>query len=187
MTSCREFERWLDDGMPAAGQEVARDHATMCGACARLLGVAERLDGALAMSTPPAPAGFADAVMARILAPAPKPVRVRGTLVDPLPWWLRAAAEPATVLALTLAAVVTWAREWLWSLGTAVLVAWGTPARPVAPQAMPPWERVLADPIVQSGLWWGVLPIVVLAGLVLFDWMRRWASSPSVARAQGRH
>src|SRR5215510_15182615 len=71
-------------------------------------GLDQRLTEALrehALAPPAAPAGFTARVMARTRrARAARPALV--ALLDPLHWWVRAAAQPALVLALALGALV---------------------------------------------------------------------------------
>jgi len=109
--SCRDVERWLDDGMPAAGADAARAHVATCAGCARALAAALALDRALAGAPAPAPAGFTDAVMRRVATTDRARARAAWSPAPPEPalaWWVRAAAEPAAVLAFALAALLVW-------------------------------------------------------------------------------
>lgn len=71
----------------------------------------EELDDLLA-APPRAPRGFADRVMARVArTPQQRPnVFAIGLVPVPpaLPWWVRASFEPASALALVLAAALVW-------------------------------------------------------------------------------
>jgi len=100
--TCAEFERWLDEGRLEAQPATAMAHAAACNSCARALVAAEAVERFLALEPPPAPAGFTRRVMARVETPVAVP------LPPALPWWMRAALEPAAILAMVLLTVVTW-------------------------------------------------------------------------------
>jgi hypothetical protein len=66
------------------------------------------LDALLAESAVPAPSGFTDTVMRRVAA-SPRPSwSWLPALEDPLPWWVRAAMHPSTVLAAFALALLAW-------------------------------------------------------------------------------
>ena len=115
MIWCDGVERWLNDGMPPRGAAAAREHARRCDACARAIEDAVALDAMLAAAVTaarPAPAGFTDAVMARVdaerdFARAPGRVAAATATADAgpratTPWWLVLASEPAAAVAITL-------------------------------------------------------------------------------------
>lgn len=110
--TCEAFDRWLDDGAPETGAAEARAHARTCARCARALDAMLEVEAALA-STPVAPHGFTDRVMARVAITPQKtaaPQVAAGALAAPLlppafPWWVRIAMEPAVLLAAVLAAL----------------------------------------------------------------------------------
>lgn len=119
MIWCDGVERWLNDGMPSRDAAAARAHARRCDACARATEDAVALDAMLAKAataTRPAPAGFTDAVMARVdaerdVARAPGRVAAATAPADAgpvragTPWWLVLASEPAAAVAIALVPV----------------------------------------------------------------------------------
>lgn len=108
MIWCDGVERWLNDGMPPRDAAAARAHARACDACTRAIADAIALEAALATmgrSAPPAPAGFTDAVMARIeveRVAAGVGATAAGASAAKTPWWLVIASEPAAAVALAL-------------------------------------------------------------------------------------
>jgi hypothetical protein len=108
MIWCDGVERWLNDGMPPRDAAAARAHARGCDACTRAIADAIALEAALATmgrSAPPAPAGFTDAVMARIeveRVAAGVGATAAGASAAKTPWWLVIASEPAAAVALAL-------------------------------------------------------------------------------------
>ena len=117
--SCADFERWLDEGEAEEGADVAHAHSATCPRCAASWRAAQALERSLAAVPAWAPATFTDRVMARIgngraLAPMVAPA---------LPWWIRAAMEPATVLALAAAGAIAWGWDGLWAVASAVRAA----------------------------------------------------------------
>lgn len=126
--NCRDFEHWLDEGGPGAGAAEAASHAASCVSCARAQRAADSLESLLAAPPAPAPAGFTDRVMARVRPAAPLSV---APFSPPMPWWIRAAGDPVTVLALGLAAAVAWGWDGLWAVAAAArsaLAGVGPPA-----------------------------------------------------------
>ncbi len=174
--SCAELESWLDAGMPQADAGEARGHAAACGRCAAALAAAEELEVLLLTGPAPAPLDFTERVMVQLgesseRAPA-LPVRAS------LPWWIRAAAEPAAVLAMLVAGLLLWRWEALWSLTRAA----ATGLAQGAGAALAGWAGValaragagaLGRPAVQLGL---ELALLCLA-LVSFPALYRWTSS----------
>ena len=179
--SCRAFDAWLDQGMPGPA-DAARAHATTCGRCARALGAALALERALAEEAVRSPRGFTDAVMARI---ALRSLAAAGMAFAPssLAWWLRAPAQPATALALVLAAVVLAGRETIaaWAVAGQVAMAealaHGVPARLLEPIGA---GLVFHDPLVRFGVALGLAPVVVLASLALYAWASRSLATPAL-------
>jgi hypothetical protein len=115
--NCLAFERLLDEGAPHRLSAPALAHAGECARCERSLARARSLERALERqftSEPlPAdnvPAGFTDRVLARVERGEARGVRGRA-LPDALPWWVRAAADPAVLLASAVAALVLWRGE----------------------------------------------------------------------------
>jgi hypothetical protein len=109
-----EFVRWLDRGRPEGRAPAALAHAAGCATCARRWAAEKTLDRLLAEALPLAPAGFSDRLMARLPERRALPVLLGGET----PWWLRAAADPAAVLALALLGLLTWLGGALWQAGS---------------------------------------------------------------------
>jgi hypothetical protein len=150
--NCRLFGDWLDAGCPERDAADARRHARECDPCAAALGVALELEAAM-IAAPAAPAGFTDRVMARV-AETPQMSRsafsaaapVLPVLAPALPWWVRAAMEPAVLLAAVLAAVlVGWGSELARGANTAVVWLAGAVTSGVSQSA---WAPLVDDPRV---------------------------------------
>jgi hypothetical protein len=119
--SCAELRRWLDEGRGAEGAAPAHAHAASCATCAALLSAEEEIERLLMEPLPQAPAGFTERVMARLPA---RPVEVP-LVVLRTPWWLRATSDPAAVLALVLAGLLSWPGGALWDVALALGTASG--------------------------------------------------------------
>jgi hypothetical protein len=174
VTDCGHFGRWLDDGMPAAEAAAHEAHASGCAGCAAALADARSLDRALERALAAAPDGFADRVMERVAH-----ARLARLAVwiepDALPWWARAMADPAAVLATTLAALVLWQYPLLARVATAAWRLLSGPAvsgflRFPGMSTVVPGFTVLADPYVLAGLALAGLPIAWWAGLAVYHW-----------------
>lgn len=191
---CKQFARWLDDGGAGGAHPdpeldaCARVHAAECSDCARLLAADRSVDTLLRSDVPAdrspgyaaAPPGFADFVMAQVaLTPQVKivgePVRLPGLAAlptDVLPWWIRAAAQPAGVLALVLAGVAAAFTPQLlgvsrsvpaWSAGVlARLAGW------LAPGIVRANAILGGDPWILTGVTLALLPLVALASIALY-------------------
>ena len=119
---CAELRRWLDQGREKADASRASAHAATCPACAALLRADEEIERLLEGPLALAPTGFAERVMARLPAQ-----RVSMPfLVPPIPWWLRAMCDPAAVLALALAGLLSWRGGALWDAALVLGAASGT-------------------------------------------------------------
>jgi hypothetical protein len=133
--NCVAFERWLDERCPDDASTAAGAHAAACAACAHAWRAAVALETALAASPSPAPEGFTERVMARVrpgAARASLPAGLPAPVSPAMPWWIRAAGEPATVLALVVAAAVAWGGEGLTALAAAARAALAGMAAPAA-------------------------------------------------------
>ena len=116
MIWCDGVERWLNEGMPRHGATAARAHARRCAGCTQAIagaGALESMLAAAAAARTPAPAGFTDAVMARIdaerdMAPAGARVRVPAAAgAGPgMSRWLVFASEPGAAVALVMVPVL---------------------------------------------------------------------------------
>lgn len=122
-------------------------------------------------AAPSPPAGFADRVMAEVAltrqgAPTLATVTLPG---DMIPWWIRAAAQPASVLAFTLAGLATAFAPQLLGLSRNA-PQWSADALVALSGALAPWlgrASALAgsDPLAGTGVALGVLPLVALASI----------------------
>lgn len=201
---CTAFGRWLDEGgADPARMARAEAHAAACGPCdaeravvAVLLGPGT---GARRRTTRPGvPVDFADRVMARVaLAPQdtaaalPAFARVAG---DVFPWWIHAAAQPASVLALALAGVATaFAPQLLGASRDAP--QWSAAALAIITGALAPWlgradAIVGTDPLAGAAFALALLPLVVLASLGLYRLGATLTTAhfavPQAVRAGGR-
>jgi hypothetical protein len=182
MTDCERFEVWLDQGMPEAAPDDASrsapsqvvSHAASCDRCAAALAAARQLDDALSAAAATAPAGFAERVMGRVARARTARLAALAEM-DALPWWVRAAAEPAAALALALGALVLWQREALSRFTAGVLEAVGDPAvadwahRIVAPRVALDLST-FSDPVVLVGVTLALVPFAWWAGLAVYHW-----------------
>jgi len=117
--NCPEFERWLDHDMPEAARADALLHADACPGCAELLEAAVTVEAMLReeprheAAPTRAPAGFADAVLARIegMDTASAGGHAKAATRRE-PWWIVWALDPASVVAITLAVVVAALARW---------------------------------------------------------------------------
>ena len=183
-TECAGFERWLDEGNDTA----AAAHAAACPACSPRW-VAERAVSALWAGAAPAPrADFVERVLARV-AVTPQEVppvvtakasaalrplaAIEAAMVrEALPWWIRAAAQPACALALALAAVV--AAFFPQLLGVARdFPQWSAGAVSVLTGAIAPWlgradSIVGRDPVAGAGVALALVPLVLVVSTALF-------------------
>jgi len=179
VTDCGRFARWLDEGMPADEAAAHEAHGTACASCAASLARARALDRALDLALAAAPAGFADRVMERVARARRRRLATLAEF-DALPWWVRAMADPAAVLAAVLAALVLWQYPLLtrlspvvWRLlsGSALSGALRLPHLP----ASWPGLGIFADPYALAGLALAGLPLAWWAGLAIC----RWSGSPT--------
>ncbi|HEY3215147.1 MAG TPA: hypothetical protein VGK93_01505 [Candidatus Eisenbacteria bacterium] len=188
--SCAKLEAWLNEGMPQAGGAEARNHAARCPRCAAALEAAEQLEAMLLIGPGPAPADFTERVMARLGESLDRaralPVRAL------LPWWIRAAAEPAAVLAMLVGALVAWRWEALWSLTAATaagLARWPhlVPAGWAGVARSASVRGALGEPLVQLGLELALLCLAVLSFPSLYHWTSGFTARaiPTRGRSSG--
>jgi hypothetical protein len=177
---CEAFERWLDAGSPGEGAVEARAHAATCARCAAALAAMNDIDAILAVPAPAAAGDFTDRVMRRVAqVSAARSAAFSWVEEDEaLPWWVAAAAQPATLFAAALAALVMWRKDALLA-GAAAAVhaagsAWqatsGAAASWLAPLATLGLPSSLA---VQTGIALALLPVLLLLSLRLEVWSER--------------
>jgi len=171
---CERFERWLNEGREAATDAGGHAHAASCARCGAALAAARALDAALASPAVVAPADFVERVMERVARA--RQARLL-TWIEPevLPWWVRAAAEPVTVLSLALAALVLWQYPLLARLAVAAFQALASPAvatfmHQLAAPRFTLDLSAFSDPFVFTGLVLAGLPFAWWAGLAVYHW-----------------
>jgi hypothetical protein len=149
-----------------------------------------------ALSRPPgaAPAGFVDRVMARVAVTRQERGRVPLAEVLPLfptiPWWARAAFDPAAVLATLLVAMLLWRGDALLALvasGAAYLVAWQAQVSPaVVPAANAATAAsVWLQPMVLTCLTLAAVPLALMSSRLLYHWSAH-LMGPRRLRTHGR-
>jgi hypothetical protein len=180
--SCHDLDRWIGDGMLAALPEALRAHARGCARCAAHLRAAEELDQALFRAAPPAPADFVREVMARLSEV--RPVRPRVPLTEvlpflqPLPWWVRVAIDPAAILATLVLSLWLWQGKLLLALvasGGSHLVAWLGQLTPVLDTAS---ASIWLQPAMLTAIALAAAPLALMSSRLLFDWTARLAGPP---------
>lgn len=177
--TCGELERWLDDGGAPDRYLEAMAHARICAHCSAALGALDGLETMLAERPVAAPPGFTARVMAAVASTPQVPARIPVTELMPffqtVPWWVRLAIEPASVLALLLASVLLWRGDTLFALastGAVHLAAWLTQAMPAAGavSAPGPTDAIWLQPLVLTCIAVGMAPIAIMASRLLYRW-----------------
>jgi hypothetical protein len=177
--NCRELERWLDDGGAPERYVEAMAHARICAHCSALLGGMDELEELLAQPVALLPAGFTERLMARVAetrqVPARIPVMELLPFFQTVPWWVRVAVEPASLLAVLLASVLLWRGAALLALatsGAAQLAAWialGL-STPLPTPDIGGVGATLIQPTVAAGMALAVIPLVVMGSRALYRW-----------------
>ena len=181
--NCRELGRWLDDGGAPGRYLEAMAHARICAHCSAALGALDELESLLGAPAAPAPAGFAARVMARVAetrqAGARVPVMELLPFFPSVPWWVRIALEPASLLAMLLASVMMWRGDALYALasgGAVHLAAWlagaSMPSVPMPALVLDPGPAtaIWLQPTVVTALALGALPMAWMGSRVLYRW-----------------
>jgi hypothetical protein len=115
---CAQFDTWLDGGRDASLAASANAHADGCARCAGALELEALLAEPPSVAAGPA---FTEGVLFRVRDAERARAAARLVLSDDEPaWWLRAPAEPGAALALTVAALLAWRGDGLWSLAMAL-------------------------------------------------------------------
>ena len=178
VVTCEIFDRWLDDGTPAGPEAAAFEaHAAGCVRCSSEWAAARAVESELRHAIVPAPHGFTEAVMARVATASAVTSEVRvQELASVMPWWSKALAQPATVLAFTVAALALWRREALMAAGIAFAQhasAWLSTAVNSAPPSLPPTfglAETLARPDVMLGFVLAIAPALAWGSWQLWRW-----------------
>lgn len=113
--NCRDFDRWLDQGMPARTAVAAENHRSICPVCSRAFETQRTLDALLPGVPGAATPRLIDSVMARVSSETGDPAAILFSDLDlELPLWIRTLMQPATALA-TVAAVclIAWGEDFL--------------------------------------------------------------------------
>jgi hypothetical protein len=186
--TCRELERWLDDGGAPERYVEAMAHARICAHCSATLRGMDELEDLLAHPATRAPEAFTERVMASVAltpqAPARIPVMELLPFFQTEPWWVRIAIDPAALLALLLASVLVWRGDALFALasaGAASLASWlGQALAAPLPSPDPgPVGAMLIHPYVLPALAIGLAPLVFMASRAIYAW-----SAERVGRAR---
>ena len=134
----------------------------------------QRLAAAI-RATPPLPerARFADQVMQRVQQAEREAPRRSWQLAAPLPWWIQAAADPASALACALLALLLWRPDAVTALTRLFSQLQGLLAWPVVAHARSALE--LDRPAIALGLGILVSLLVGWASFHLYQWTERLA------------
>ncbi len=190
--TCAEFSAWLDEGSPeASGRgESARRHAAGCETCRAALAAAFEIDLLLEAIPMRASSGFVERTMARVAA-ARRASSAAGPDTSSLPaWWVRAAADPATVLAFLLAGLLVGQSEALAPIARNAATALFRLLLELAASIVPAGTRAAlateGAPRLDLAVVVGLSPVIVAASLLLFEWGKGLASgrpAPPIGRA----
>jgi hypothetical protein len=116
-------------------------------------------------------AGFVDRVMQRVALEERPALPVALWSASPIPWWIQAATDPASILACTLLALLWWRPTWLTELNGLLSDRWSLLGWPAVAQARA--TLGLDRPGIALGL--EVLGLLALgwASLHLYRWIER--------------
>jgi hypothetical protein len=171
--NCTRFEGWLDDGMPGGAETEACAHADRCPECAIALRAALEIEALLTGQPAPAPMGFADRVMTRVQAVGRPPVpAAEWAPLFALPWWVRAAADPASALAFIVAALFAWRIDWLSAVG-ALAARMASQASAIAPEAEAAFRLGADRPPLQLAFLLLGVPGILWGSFALYRWTER--------------
>ena len=96
-----------------------------------------------------------------------------------VPWWVRLALEPASLLAILLASMLIWRGDALFALastGAVQLAAWLAQAMPPAVAVQPPALQpdpvatLWLQPLVLTCIALGAAPLALMGSRVLYRW-----------------
>jgi hypothetical protein len=180
---CGELDRWLDDGMPGSGGPGAHAHAASCARCAAAMRAALEMDALLATTAAvAAPDGFTGRVMARVASANEACARAPMLAPAPLAWWIRAAAEPHSALAMLLAGLMLWKGEAIISITTGLTLRLAQALAAASPR-MPAMGAPFNQPDVLLGVSLAAAPALAWAAWVLYHWTERMVFAPAAYRS----
>jgi hypothetical protein len=115
--------------------------------------------------------GFVDRVMQRVALEERAALPVAIWQASPIPWWIQAATDPASILACALLALLWWRPTWLTELNRLLSDRWSLLAWPAITEARS--TLGLDRPGVALGL--TILGVLALgwASLHLYRWIER--------------
>ena len=171
--TCDAFARWLDDGEAPSGAAAAQAHAATCRYCAAALADLHAFE-AWVSAPVSAPSDLTADVMLRVASAERARAAVADAPIgDSMPWWVRVASQPSVVLAAALAALIVGFAPAIVSGASSLALrladAWRHVETPALASGRSTFD-VFADPWVQIGLAWGVLPAIALASFGLQRW-----------------
>ena len=181
---CTSVERWLNEGMPEVTEapNETEIHLRSCARCSAAVEAARFLESWLATPPEHPPSGFVDRVFRQVRKEQRDQPVARLLQVRPIPWWIRVAANPAAAVAVTLAAVV------LGVLADALFPrSFDVVVRSVAEVAGTSFARlspVWTNPVIMRGVSLGMLPIVALGSIALYEWLGNRAVGRLVLRSR---
>ena len=177
--NCSALKRWLDEGMPPGLEPASLAHASRCPSCSALLQAQREIDAVLSpdleleREAAAYPSQFVDRVM-RQVASAERPLgRVDlWPAMQPLPWWVSAAADPAAVLACVLAALLIWKIDWFAAFARLLSDRWSILAEPAIAQAR--GAMGFDRPAVALGLGLSIMLLIGWISYHLYRWSERF-------------
>ena len=184
--TCRELERWLDDGGAPERYLEAMAHARICAHCSATLAGVDEMEDLLARPAVVTPADLTERIMAKVAVTPQVPARIPVMEVLPffqtVPWWVRIAVEPASLLALLLAAALVWRGDTLFALatgGAATLASWIARALSAPlPSPDPAVGNFILNPNVLTAIALGVAPLAFMASRAIYRWSAQMAGRP---------
>lgn len=185
--NCAQFGEWLDQGSPGEAMRDARSHLEICALCAASLSANREVEKLISQVETPAPTGFVLNVMSQVREFEANRVPVPFIAVpDFLPWWVRAAMQPATVLALVLLSVVLWQADQIMTY-TSKFMTWVSTQGSISIQPPPELLAMPSQPWILVGIILGFAPLFYMLWLVSFRGAMRFTmrvtmSPPALAR-----
>jgi len=166
--NCETLAFWLDEGRPALGSEEAQVHLESCTTCSRSVKLDDRSDQMLRRVSANPSLDFVAQLMMRVHStPQLSPTPLSTPVMDFLPWWVRAAAQPATVMAFVLAGVLFWQAENLITV-TQTAALWAEGPWAGASGYLSSLFLSFDRPMVLAGVLLGISPLLAMLALASF-------------------